>query len=89
MSWEAFLILAEYFIRHHFTWVLSAATISMAYLSGIRHPRTWEVAMVGQACWSLWIFVREDWGLVPMNVVLWYLYIKNYFQWKKNPPNRI
>jgi hypothetical protein len=62
-------------------WLLSAITIWMTVLAGNKHPSAWLVGLFGQLGWSVWIVTSATWGLLPLNVVLWYLYTKNHFKW--------
>lgn len=63
-------------------WVLSALTIWMTVLAGNKHRRAWLVGLLCQALWIVWIVASETWGLVPLNVVLWFVYARNHLKWR-------
>ena len=31
--------------------------------------------------WLTWIITSEIWGMLPMNIVLAFIFAKNYFKW--------
>lgn len=63
-------------------WMISALTILMVHMTGNKHPKTWLLGLFNQGLWSAWILCSYSWGLVPLNVVLWYMYFKNHKKWK-------
>lgn len=63
-------------------WLLSAITIYMTVLAGNRHPHAWAVGLVNQALWLVWIIASSSWGLLPMNLALWAIYLRNHLKWR-------
>ena len=68
-------------IATYLPWLLSALSIWMTLLAGNKHPRTWLVGLVNQVLWLVWILVTENWGLLPLNGVLWVVYARNHLKW--------
>lgn len=66
-------------------WALSLVTVIVMWMAGSNWRWTWALALVGQALWLVWIFAAEAWGLLPMNAVLWWIYLRNHMRWKYAP----
>jgi len=64
-------------------WVLSLNTIVMNILVGNKHRKSWALGLVGQVLWLVWIVADEAWGLIPLNLALWAIYIRNHIKWRK------
>lgn len=71
-----------YSIVTYLPWLLSAITIWMTLLAGNMHRQAWLVGLVGQALWLLWIVMSGTWGLIPLNVALWIVYVRNHLKWR-------
>jgi hypothetical protein len=63
-------------------WLLSLITIYTMFLAGDRKSYTWLVGLANQGLWLLWIIASSAWGLLPMNLALWFVYGRNHFKWK-------
>lgn len=63
-------------------WVLSAVTVASLYLAGNKNIWAWILSIGNQAVWLLWIVLSASWGLIPGNIALWYVSIRNYRKWK-------
>lgn len=72
----------KYIILTYLPWCLSAATIYMAIQTGNKTNFAWLIGIYLQAFWLLWIVVGGQWGFLPMNLILWAIYFRNYFKWK-------
>ena len=70
-------------IEQIFPWFLSAITIFYMYLAGIKYRNTWLISFVAQILWVIWIVMVEAWGLIPMQIALLYISIKNHIEWIK------
>lgn len=68
-------------------WLLSALTISMMVMAGNKHPWAWALGLVNQALWLGWILASRNYGLLPMNLALWFVYVRNHIKW--NVPERV
>ena len=75
-------------IVKYLPYVLSAITLYTMFLAGGKKRYTWIVGLVNQALWVLWIIKAKAWGLVPMNIGLWVVYVRNHLAWseKKKTP---
>lgn len=72
-------------MRDYLPWILSGLTICMTILAGNRHPRAWMLGMINQVLWLAWILVMGAWGLLPMNLALWGVYVRNHLRWSESP----
>jgi hypothetical protein len=70
------------FIIVYLPWLLSILTIYMTVLTGNKDKNTWLVGLFNQFLWLLWIVLSATWGLLPLNFVLWIIYIRNHRKWK-------
>ncbi|MFM2445585.1 MAG: hypothetical protein RI936_32 [Pseudomonadota bacterium] len=68
-------------IAEHLPWLLSAITIAMTVLAGNLHRHAWALGLVAQAGWLVWIVATATWGFLPMNLVLWVVYLRNHLKW--------
>ena len=68
-------------IANYLPWLLSAITIYMTLLAGNKHPKAWAVGVVNQLLWLVWIVEVQAFGLLPMNLALWVLYVRNHIKW--------
>lgn len=64
-------------------WLLSAITIYMTILAGNKSRWAWVVGLVNSALWLIWIITSQSWGLIPMNIALWFVYARNHFKWNE------
>ena len=69
-------------VSTYLPWVLSAITIYSMLLAGNKRRGAWAVGLVNQALWLVWIIVTSAWGLLPMNIALWFVYSRNYMKWR-------
>lgn len=68
-------------MKEYLPWLLSAITIWMTLLAGNKRPSAWLVGLVNQVLWLIWIISSETWGMLPMNIVLAFLYLRNHLKW--------
>lgn len=69
-------------IQAYMPWLLSAITIWMTLLAGNKHPMAWAVGVVNQLLWLIWIIDVQAWGLLPMSIALWVIYVRNHIKWE-------
>jgi hypothetical protein len=69
-------------IATYLPWLLSAITIYSMWLAGERKSYTWLIGLANQALWLVWIIATEAWGLLPMNLALWFVYGRNHLKWR-------
>lgn len=65
-------------------WLLSAISIWMTVLTGNLRKSAWVVGLLNQLLWFLWIYVTGTWGFLPLNIMLFIVYVRNYRLWKEN-----
>lgn len=64
-------------------WLLSLITIAHSWLIGNKDIRGWVLGLCNQAGWVIWIVASGTWGFVPLNLMLWIIYIRNYRAWSR------
>lgn len=62
-------------------WLLSGLTAWMMFLAGDNNPRAWLLGLGTQALWLVWICAASAWGLLPMNLLMWWACARNYRKW--------
>lgn len=62
-------------------WVLSTITAYQSFLAGDKKRSAWVLALCNQALWLTWVLCSQNWGLLPLNAVLWVVYYRNYRKW--------
>lgn len=67
-------------------WLLSGITIYMTVLQGNLNKKAWVVGLINQLFWTIWIVVSGTWGLLLLNICLWYLYTRNHLKWSRRLP---
>lgn len=68
-------------ILTYLPWLLSLLTIYSAVLCGDKKAFGWIIGFINQGLWLTWIITSETWGMLPMNIVLAFIFAKNYFKW--------
>jgi hypothetical protein len=71
------------FIIMFLPWLLSVLTILSMHYAGKKKVLGWKIALLNSGLWLIWILATGTWGLLPMNLALWYVYGKNYYEWRK------
>lgn len=72
----------DFFCHNILPWFLAMLTIRMTFLQGDKKASAWIVGLINQVGWLVFILGTRTWGLLPLNAVLWYLYIRNYRLWR-------
>ena len=65
------------------TWVLSATCLWHKWLAGSMWRYCWLLGLVNQALWLTWIVLTNNWGLMPMTLVITAVTVRNHFKWMK------
>ena len=65
-----------------YTWLMSAMTLATMWLAGNKDWRAWVVGLLNQGFWLYFIFDKRAFGLLPMTIVLFCLYVRNLYKWK-------
>lgn len=62
-------------------WLMSAITIYMTVLAGNKNRHAWAIGLANQLLWLSWIVASGNWGFLPMNVALAFVYGRNHMKW--------
>lgn len=76
-------------VAAYLPWLLSAITIWFNLMAGNKQPMAWAIALVGQAGWTAWIVTTGNWGFLPMNIALWFVYARNHVKWNAAEPTNV
>jgi hypothetical protein len=69
-------------VTTYMPYLLSVISIAMTLMAGNLHKRAWILGAIAQLFWFVWIIVSENWGFLPMNVVFFFVYLRNHYKWK-------
>lgn len=64
-------------------YILSFITIYMTFLVGNKNKKGWALGCFNQILWFIFIITSKNYGLMPMNVAFFYMYMRNYEKWEK------
>ena len=67
-------------------WLMSAITIYMTLLAGNKNRHAWAVGLFNQALWLAWILASKNYGFLPMNIALCFVYARNHLKWGGQQP---
>lgn len=74
------------FLAHWQFWIqllISAGILTSAILNGNVNIYGWVLLMVIQTVFLTYVVITGQWGLVPQNVGMWIIALRNYRKWKK------
>lgn len=71
------------FITDVLPWIISACTIYMFYAIGNKELKGWIISGVTQCLWLIYILGTTAWGLLPLNIAMFYMTGRNYLKWRK------
>ena len=63
--------------------LISIITILYMYLLSRQIMEGLYVGLIAQFIWVIFIIQTESWGLLPLNIALWYICITGIIKWKK------
>jgi hypothetical protein len=61
-----------------FPWVLSATSIWCTFEQGNKGKLGWAMGFVNTMLWIVYTLVTHQWGLIPLNIVLAVIHVRNY-----------
>jgi hypothetical protein len=64
-------------------WLLSAVTIVDAILCGNRWRYVWLLSLGNSALWTWWSLLAEQWGMMPLNLFMAGISIRNHIKWNR------
>jgi len=73
----------KYAIITYLPWFLSLITIWLNILVGEKKQNAWLIGLLGQALWTVWIIVSETHSFIPLNIMLWLVYVRNHYLWNR------
>lgn len=76
----------EIFCKDYLTWIIAIVNIYYVWAVAKLKLHGWVMAFLTQLLWGIYIYGTGSWGLTPISIVLGGLSIKNYCDWKRNPP---
>jgi hypothetical protein len=62
--------------------VISVVTIIQMYLLSRKAKSGLYVGIFSQFLWLAFIITTGSWGLFPLNIALWYIFLTGIFRWK-------
>lgn len=74
------------FWQHWQFWVqlvISCGILASAILNGNVKIAGWITLMVIQTVFLTYVVITKQWGLIPQNVGMWLIALRNYRRWKK------
>lgn len=77
----------ELVLVKYLPWLISITTIYMIFLVGNKDIKGWIVSFFCQFLWAAFIIASSSWGLIPLNIAMWYLTARNYILWRKEQNN--
>lgn len=63
--------------------VISVGILTSAILNGNVKIAGWITLMVIQTVFLTYVVITKQWGLIPQNVGMWLIALRNYRRWKK------
>lgn len=63
--------------------LLSILTIIGMWLIGNKNRLGWVVGLINQGLWITFAIVFQAWGLLPLTLVLIFVYTRNLYKWKE------
>ncbi len=69
-------------------WLCGLLTLGTMWLVARKRWQGWAVGIARQAAWAVLIWQHELWGLVPVNVVLLWIYSEALVTWRREELNK-
>lgn len=63
--------------------VISCGILTSAILNGNVKITGWITLMVIQTIFLTYVVITQQWGLIPQNVGMWLIALRNYRRWRK------
>lgn len=75
-----------HFYEHWQFWfqlTISLTILTAAYFNGEIKIRGWVILMVAQTVFLTYVVLTQQWGLIPNNVGMWLIALRNFRKWKR------
>jgi hypothetical protein len=69
------------FLISFLPWVMSVYTMFLVWQTGNKWRYVWLLNLSNEAIWLLWIILSKTWGLLPINLFMWFVSIRNHIKW--------
>ena len=66
------------------SWMLTMGTVTVFWLAGNKDRRAWVLGIILQVPWLVFDYFTKAYGLMPLALVLSYMYIRNYIKWRSD-----
>lgn len=67
-------------------WIISAMTIAAMELAVRKHWSTWVLTLFNQVLWLIFILGHQSWGLLPLNLFMWFMAVRGLCVWTRKTP---
>ncbi len=74
------------FILVYLPWLMSCVNLMCTFLDGKKYRYSPLIKAINQINWFTWIYLSQNWGFMPLTIVVTVLYIRNHFLWTKKSP---
>lgn len=64
-------------------WIISATTIVAMELTIRKHWLAWVLTIGNQALWLAFILGHRAWGLLPLNLFMWFMAARGLYVWTR------
>jgi hypothetical protein len=64
-------------------YLLSISTVIGVLRQGNKDNLGWYIMLANQSVWLAWILLSGSYGFLLMNIVLWFVSIRNILLWRK------
>ncbi len=65
-----------------FPWLISLVSGIAVYMQGQKDWRGWALGLVNNGLWLAFAIGTQAWGLLPMNLLYWWLFSRNLRAWR-------
>lgn len=64
-------------------WIISILSIYTVWITGNKNKIGWLLNGFSQVLWLIWIWSTSAWGLIPLNIAMLCMSIRNFILWNK------
>ena len=65
-------------------WATSTCTMVGMWFVGNKNKLGWLINLASQVLWLTYIISVREWGLMPLNIFMWWVIIRNYILWSRD-----